>query len=270
MELRATNYDVRGRTAVITLSRTHRANAWNGRMHAEWRFLLDQAEADPGVRTIVVTGDGKYFSVGGDAQALDGHADRGGYDDGLTGNEARPGFGVSPHFDHPLAFQLGLSKPLLAAINGAAAGVALVLACFCDIRFATPEAKMTTAHGKLNLPAEYGLSWMLPRLIGLSAATELLMSSRIFTGEEAHRLGLVHRLAGADKVLDATVDYAEEMARWVSPRSLAETRRQIYLDQHRDVGTSITESLRLLNEMVAENDFAKGTQAIANRECPEF
>ncbi len=270
MELRATTYDVEHRSAVITLNRPHRANAWNGQMHTDWRWCLAQAEADPGVRSIIVTGHGRYFSVGGDGKALGHHAERGGYDDGLRGEIANPGYGVSPHFDHPLAFQLGLSKPLLAAINGPIAGVSLVLACFCDLRFSTPDAKMTTAHGKLNLPAEYGLSWMLPRLIGMSRATELLLSSRVFLGEEAHKLGLVHQLHPADDLLSATLAYAEDLTSNVSARSLAETRRQIYLDQHRSVGDSIVESLALLDEMVGEDDFAKGVQAMTNKRSPDF
>lgn len=270
MDLQATTYEIRGRTALITLNRPDRANAWNGRMHAEWRWCLAEAEADPAVRAVVVTGAGRYFSVGGDSNALAGHGERGGYSDGLRGDEANPGYGVHDAFDHPLAYQLGLTKPLIAAVNGAAAGVSLVLACFCDLRFATPEAKLTTAHGKINLPAEYGLSWMLPRLIGLSPAMELLLSSRVFTGEEAHRLGLVHRLHPADEIVDAAVAYAEELSRTVSARSLAETRRQVYVDQHRSVGESIVESLDLLDQMVGEDDFRRGVRALQRKESPDF
>jgi enoyl-CoA hydratase/carnithine racemase len=239
-------------------------------MHAEYRWCLEQAEGDDDVRVVVVTGRGSVFCVGGDSEALEGHAQRGGYDDGLRGGEARPGYGVRPEFDHPFAFHFGLGKPVVAAINGAAAGVGLVLACFADIRLARPGAKLTTAHGKLNLPAEYGLSWLLPRLIGLAPATELLLSSRVFLTDEAHRLGLVHRLHPPDELLAATVDYAEELASTVSRGSLATTRRQIYTDLHRDVGRAVQDSIELLSPMMAHEDYRRGLDALRRRQPPAF
>ena len=185
MELKATRYHLDDGIAVITLNRPHRMNAWTGRMHTEYRWNVMQAENDPAVRVIVVTGEGRGFCVGGDAEALQGHAERGSYDPGTTPELARPGYGVAPEFDAAFAFHFGLSKPVLAAVNGPAAGVGLALVCFADLRFAAAGARFTTAHGKLNLPAEFGLSWMLPRLVGLTRANDLLLTSRVFTAEEA-------------------------------------------------------------------------------------
>lgn len=270
MDLRAVSYERTGRTAVITLDRPHRGNAWTGRMHAEYRWCVQQAEADDDVRVVVVTGRGSTFCVGGDREALAGHVERGGYDDGLGDDVARPGYGVRPEFDHPFAFHFGLTKPVLAALNGPAAGVGLVLACFADIRFARPGAKLTTAHGKLGLPAEYGLSWLLPRLIGLAPATELLLSSRVFLTDEAARLGLVHRLVEADELLPATLAYAADLASTVARSSLAATRRQIYLDLHRDVGRAVEESTELLAAMVQDDDFRRGVAALRERRPPEY
>ena len=150
-------------------------------MHTEYRYCLDLAERDAAVRAIVVTGAGRGFCVGGDAAALQGHVEKGGYDPGTPLPLARPGFGTSAEFDASFAYHFGLSKPVIAAINGPAAGVGLALACFADLRFAAAGIKMTTAHGKLNLPAEYGLSWLLPRMIGLTRANELLADEpRVF------------------------------------------------------------------------------------------
>ena len=146
---------------------------------------------------IVVTGAGRGFCAGADSQALSGHVDRGGYDAGTPADLANPGYGVSPEFDHDFAFHFGLTKPVIAAVNGPAAGVGLVLACYCDLRFAAAGAKLTTAHGKLNLPAEYGLSWLLPRLIGLGRANDLLLSSRVVLAEEALEMGLVNAVVDA-------------------------------------------------------------------------
>lgn len=270
MELRAVSYERLDRTAVVTLDRPDRGNAWTGRMHAEYRWCLAQAEADADVRVIVVTGRGRAFCVGGDSAALEGHAERGGYDDGLRGSEAQPGYGVRPEFDQPLAFHFGLTKPVIAVLNGPAAGIGLALACFADIRLARPGAKLTTAHGKLNLPAEYGLSWLLPRMIGLPRATEVLLSSRVFLTDEAAEWGLVHRLHPPDVLWGEALRYAEELATTVAPGSLAATKSQIYADLHRDVGSSVAASIELLSPMMASEDYRRGVQALVDKRPPRF
>ena len=202
MEHKATRYAVDEQIATITLHRPERMNAWTGRMHAEYRYCLDVAEHDSAVRAIVVTGAGRGFCVGGDAAALQGHAEKGAYDPGTPVALAEPGYGTAPEFDASFAYHFGLSKPVIAAINGPAAGVGLALACFADLRFAAPGIKLTTAHGKLNLPAEYGLSWLLPRMIGLTRANELLLTSRVFHSEEALAWGLVNALFPVDELLE--------------------------------------------------------------------
>lgn len=271
MELKAITYAVDDRIATITLDRPHRMNAWTGRMHMEYRWALDQAEADPAVRVVVVTGAGRGFCAGADSSALGGHVEKGGYDPGVDETTlATPGFGVRPEFDHDYAFHFGLTKPVIAAINGPAAGVGLVLACFCDVRFAAAGAKLTTAHGRLNLPAEYGLSWLLPRIVGLGRANDLLLSSRIVLAEEAERMGLVNRVLPPDELMAATYAYARTLATTISPRSLAESKRQIYTDLHRDVGASVVESRALLDEMMREPDFAEGVAALQGKRPPSF
>ncbi|GIW14103.1 MAG: enoyl-CoA hydratase [Tepidiforma sp.] len=270
MELKVTRYGVRDAVATITLARPERLNAWTGRMHTEYRWCLQQAETDPAVRVIVVTGEGRAFCAGADARALEGHVEKGGYDPGTPPDIPRPGFGVRPEFDADFAYHFGLSKPTIAAINGPAAGVGLVLACFCDIRFAAAGAKLTTAHGRLGLPAEYGLSWLLPRLIGLAPAMELLLSSRIFLAEEAHRLGLVHEVYPSEQLLPAVYAYAERLARTIAPSSLRETRRQVYADLHRDVASSVVEAQRLLDELTTGPDFREGVAALLEKREPRF
>lgn len=270
MELKTIRYEVADRVATITLDRPHRLNAWTGRMHTEYRWALARAEADPGVRVVVVTGAGRGFCAGADAAALEGHVAKGGYDPGTGPDLARPGFGVRAEFDHDYAFHFGLSVPVIAAINGPAAGVGLVLACFCDLRFAAAGAKLTTAHGRLNLPAEYGLSWVLPRLVGTGRALDLLLSSRVVSAEEALELGLVNRVWPAEELLPRTYDYARDLAHRIAPRSLAETKRQVYADLHRDVGSSVEEAAALLGEMMTEPDFAEGVRAFTAKRPPSF
>ncbi len=270
MELKATQYAVAERIATITLSRPQRMNAWTGRMHTEYRHCLLRAETDSGVRAIVVTGAGRGFCVGGDAAALQGHAQRGGYDPGTPDVLARPGYGTAAEFDASFAYHFGLSKPIIAAINGPAAGVGLALACFCDLRFAASGIKMTTAHGKLNLPAEYGLSWLLPRMIGLTRANELLLTSRAFLAEEALSLGLLNGVYPVAELLNETYAFVRNLIGTVSPGSLRETRWQIYRDLHRDAASSVGDSERLIAAMMREPDYAEGVAAFLEKRVPRW
>lgn len=270
MELKATRYSVDDRVATITLNRPHRLNAWTGRMHTEYRWCIEQAEENSEVRAIVLTGEGRGFCAGADSKALEGHVEKGGYDSGIREPLANPGYGVRPEFDTNFAFHFGLSKPVIAAINGPAAGVGLVLACYADIRFAVPGAKLTTAHGRLGLPAEFGLSWLLPRLIGLSRAQELLISSRVFLTEEAHEMGLIHKLCSPDELLPAVRAYAGTLARTLAPSSVRVTRHQVYTDLHRDVGSAVAESETLLNQMTTSLDYKEGVRALLEKREPNF
>ena len=269
-ELTAVDFQVRGRTAVIALDRPHRNNAWTGRMDTQYRWCLDQADQDPSVRAIVVTGNGERFCVGGDSQALESHADNGGYDNGVTAAPATPGYGLEPAFDHPFACHYGLTKPVIAAVNGAAAGIGFALACFADLRFATPGAKLTTAHGKLGLPPEYGLSWVLPRLVGLGRGLDLLLSSRVIQAEEALEWGLVNQIRPAETLVDDAVGYAEQLASSVSAGALRASRHMTYVDLHRDVGASIVDSVQRLHEMMGGEEYREGVAALVEKRAPDF
>lgn len=270
MELKTVRYEISEQLATITLNRPHRMNAWTGRMHTEYRWVMNEADNDSSVRAIIVTGEGRGFCVGADSQALEGHVRKGGYDPGTPDPMAEPGFGVRPEFDTNFAWHFGLAKPVIAAINGPAAGVGLVLACYADIRFAVPGVKFTTAHGKLNLPAEFGLSWLLPRMIGLSHANDLLLTSRVFMSEEAAALGLVNRIVAPEELMAKTRAYALDMIRTVSPASLRQTRHQIYTDLHRDVGSAVSESERLVNEMMKQDDYREGVSAFLEKRDPRW
>ena len=254
--------------AVLRLNRPHRNNAWNGKMHMAYRQRLLDADQDDSVRAIVVTGEGRAFCVGGDSKALEGHVKKGGYDPGTTQEIANPGFGTSPNFDAPFAYQMGLSKPIIAALNGPAAGIGLALAAFADLRFATPGAKFTTAHGKLNLPAEYGLSWVLPRIMGLGRANDILLTSRVFYSDEAYQLGFVNSLFAKEDLLEQTLNYVRQMIAAVSPNSLRQTRWQTYEDQHLSAAESVRRSEELLNEMMKEPDYNEGVQAFVKKRVP--
>lgn len=272
MELKATRYEVEDGVAVVTLARPKRRNAWTGRMHTEYRWVLDQADRDPAVRVIVVTGDpeGQAFCAGADLQALEGHSEKGGYDPGTPQDIAEPGYGVDPAFDAAFAYHFGIGKPVIAVINGAAAGVGLVLAAFADLRFSAPGVKFAAAHGRFNFPAEFGLSWVLPRIVGLTHANDILLSSRVFTAEEAMGMGFLNRIVPADRLMAEALAYARDLAGSVAPGSARETKRQIYRDLHRDAANSVRAAEALLEQMAREPDYKEGVKAWMEKRPPTW
>ena len=263
---------VSGAVATVALDRPHRHNAWTGRMHAEYRSAMADLDADPSVRCVVVTGTGDAFCVGADSQALAGHAERGGYDPGLPPEPATPGYGVRPEWDHDFAWHFGLRVPVIARVNGACAGVGLVLACYCDLRVALAGAKLTTATPQLGLPAEYGLSWLLPRLIGATNAADLLLTGRIVTADQPVVAGLFNRVVATADELDAAVGlYADRFAGAVSPMAVTMAKRQLWGDLiDADVGASVERSRRLLDELMGSADYREGVAALREKRKPKF
>ncbi|MHB1987681.1 MAG: enoyl-CoA hydratase-related protein [Acidimicrobiales bacterium] len=271
MERRVVEYDMAERVATITLNRPERLNAWTGAMSHQYRAALLTAATDEQVRVIVVTGAGRGFCAGADSDALQMHADAGRYDPGLSKEAARPGYGVRPEFDADLAYHFGIDKPIIAALNGPAAGIGLALACYCDLRMAARGAKLTSAHGRLGLPAEFGLSWLLPRLIGFTRAADLLLSSRIFLAEEAAEMGLVNSVHAPDDLMAAVSLYATALANDVSPLSIATTKRQLYSDIiSGDPASSIETAIAKMSEMMGGEDYRKGVAALREKRSPRF
>jgi len=133
-----------------------------------------------------------------------------------------------------------------------------------------PGIKFTTAHGKLNLPAEYGLSWMLPRIVGLGRANDLLLTSRVFFSEEAERIGFINQLFPAEELLTASQNYARDLIATVAPESLRQTRWQVYQDLHGDVASSVDTSEQLLDAMMREDDYREGVKAFIEKRPPQW
>ena len=269
-ELTAVRWEIADRVATVWLHRPHRHNAWTGTMHAEYRQVMADLEHRDDVRAVVVTGTPPAFCVGGDSTALSGHGERGGYDSGLPAEPARPGGGN--RLDADMAWQLGYRLPILAAVNGACAGVGLSLALFCDLRFVSATAKLTTAAPKLGRPAEYGASWMLPRLIGITRANDLLLSGRVVTGEETADWGLWNGVeTDGAATLAAALDYARLLADTVGPNAVTMTKRQIADDLLRhDPAASVADSLRLLDEAMGTAEYREGVAALLEKRPPNF
>ena len=250
-------YEVRDRTALITLNRPERLNAWNPDIHQGYFDSLDRAAADPDVRVIVVTGAGRGFCAGADMDVLQGIGGGGGGDDREADTRTH-------------AHAIGIPKPIIAAVNGACAGLGFVHALACDLRFAAAGAKFTVAFSRRGLIAEHGCSWTLPRLVGQAVALDLMISGRVFLAEEAEQLGVVNKVFPADDLLDETLAYAKDLADNVSPTSMAVMKHQIYNHPMMGIGDAIAESNKLMRESLRRPDFKEGVASFLEKRPPDF
>ena len=242
--------------AVLTLYRPDRLNAWTGDLERAYFTLLEDCADREDVRAIVVTGAGRGFCAGADMDALQAIGDQ--------------GVEAADHDPRPQTYPLTVPKPVIAAINGPCAGIGLVQALMCDIRFAAHGAKFTTAFARRGLVAEHGISWILPRLIGPAKALDLLMSGRVFLAEEAEQLGVVNRSVPGDELLATTIEYARDLATNCSPASMATMKRQVYADFERSLADTLTEANRLMVDSLQADDFREGVASFLERRAPEF
>ena len=240
--------------ATVTLHRPDRMNAWTREMEAAYFATLDALERDPDTRAIVVTGAGRGFCAGLDMEDLAG---------ATQGKAARDNRQTMLH-------ALGIGKPIICAINGGCAGIGLVQALACDVRFAAAGAKITTAFARRGLVAEFGASWFLPRIIGHANALDLLLSGRTITAEEAAELGLVNRVVPADRLLDEARAYARDLAEHCSPVAMAAIKHQVYDDWLRTAAESEDEWRRLIAQQHRKHDFREGVAAYTERRLPRF
>ena len=249
----------RGAVRLLTLNRPERLNAWTGALEQAYFRLLDEAEADPDVRVIVVTGAGKGFCAGADMDMLQGIGDAGGV--GATD---------APRKHYPPYYATTLNKPVIAAINGACAGIGLVHAMMCDIRFAASGAKFTTAFARRGLIAEHGVSWVLPRLIGPAKAMDVLLSGRVFLAEEAKDLGMVNGVFAPEALLDETIGYARDLAANSSPSSMAVMKRQIWAALSQSISEATSEADTFMRQSLREADFKEGVASFVEKRPPAF
>lgn len=247
---------VDGGVMTVTLNRPDRGNAWNGAVTAGYFGFLEQAARSPEVRAIIVTGAGKAFCVGGDGEKLETAASQGGAASTAPSSYWLP---------------LRIGKPIIAAINGACFGIGLQQALCCDLRFASDEAKFSTAYARRGLVAEFGMGWLLPRLVGTGHAMDLLLSARLVRAAEAEHMGLVNRVVPADDLLTEVTAYARELAEKCSPWSLHTIKRELYRDlASSDFLASYERSDALLAEAMAQPDFKEGIASWREDRAPAF
>ena len=262
-------YQVDDGVCTVTLNRPDKLNAWRGEMERDVRAAMRAASDDPAVRVIVVTGAGRGFCAGADMNMLQTTVDGGG---------ARTSAGPPPPFDasarddfhRQYAFFPAVPKPIIAAINGPCAGLGLVLSLYADMRFASDTAVFATSFARRGLIAEHGISWLLPRLVGMAHATDLLFSARTIRSPEALAMGLVNRVIPQQDFQDEVMAYARMLATEVSPRSLAEMKREIWNAQFQTLGQAIDAANADMQSSFASADFKEGVAHFVEKRAPAF
>src|ERR1700722_13536957 len=278
MPTQETLYNVANRVATITLNRPDKLNAWTALMESEVRSHMENAEQDDEVRVIVLTGAGRGFCAGADMSLLSAAAERGldgrDLDDRLREQVLRDGAnrrkGAAPDFQKKYSYFPAIGKPVIAAINGPVVGLGLVITLYCDLRLASDASRFSTTFARRGLIAEYGMAWMLPRIIGIANALDLLFSARTIDAPEALRMGLVNRVFSQESFLEKAQEYAQELASTVSPRSLRIIKRQVYEAMFQPLSEAFDVSV---NEMMASfktEDFKEGVAHFVEKRPPAF
>jgi len=274
-----TLYSVAGRVATLTLHRPDKLNAWTAVMEQEVRSAMLEAGRDEHVRVIVLTGAGRGFCSGADISLLSTLAEKGENElrrvraaqDGAAQTQAAPSpNGARPDFQKKYSYFPALTKPIIAAINGPAVGLGLVIALYCDIRLASDAARFGTAFARRGLIAEYGMAWMLPRLVGHANALDLLFSARMIDAAEAFHMGLANRVLPQATFAEDVQKYAAEIASAVSPRSLRVMKRQVYDAMFQTLAESFELAEREMLESLRCEDFKEGVAHFVEKRAPAF
>jgi enoyl-CoA hydratase/carnithine racemase len=260
-------YEVADKIATITLNRPDRMNAWTPIMERDVRHAMESAAADDNVRVIILTGAGRAFCAGADMDALKG----------LDPNDVRraestPPFDMNrrPDWQTRYAYYPSIAKPIIGMLNGATAGIGLVHALYCDLRFAADNTVFTTAFARRGLIAEHGISWMLPRIVGHAQALDLLMSARRVSSDEALRIGLVNRLYPPDQLREQTYAYAHDLADFVSPSAIAVIKRQLYDVPFQTLAEATIDANREMGIALRGSDFREGVASFMEKRPPRF
>lgn len=266
MSYQQIRYEVRDRIATVTLNRPERMNAWSDVMSEEVYQAMHAACADDGVRVIVLTGAGRAFCAGADISGLSTNDPR-----QLLHKLARPyDFSRRPDFQSRTAYFPALPKPVIGMLNGATAGIGLIHALFCDLRFAAEDAVLTTSVSRIGLASEYGMAWILARVVGHANALDLLLSARKVKGEEARRLQLVNQIHAKDELVEATYAYARELADATSPRSLRVIKRQLWDIPFQSLQEAVSSDSQDMLESNICDDFIEGKRAFMEKRAPRF
>jgi enoyl-CoA hydratase/carnithine racemase len=272
-------YEVKDRIATVTLNRPDRLNAYTDQIATSLKHAFADAANDTNVRVIVLTGAGRGFCAGADMNLLQG-IQAGGGRAALPPADAE----LMPRFKSPygpnldedfgdmkrFAYFMRTKKPVIAAINGPAAGIGLIMTLYADMRFVSDKAVLTTSFAQRGLIAEHGISWLLPRLIGPAHALDILLSARKFSAQEAREMGLVNKVFAADTFMDNVMAYARLLAETVSPRSMAVMKAQVWKSYFQDFGEALEVADAEMPPSFKWPDFKEGVDHFLEKRSPKF
>ncbi len=257
---------------VLTLTRPKQYNAWTGQMNLEVKHAIEVAENDTEVVGIVITGEGKAFCAGADMadlMAISGQGEK--------AEQTGPKFDADPGDDSmpavyrkTFSYLASVQKPIIAAVNGAVAGMALPFILFADLRFFSKSGFVMSAFPQRGLVAEYGTSWILPRIVGVDKAFDILYTSRKIYGEEAHSLGLATKVFEDGDLVQESINYIQFLADNCAPSSLKQIKGQVYRDLFREPEEALDEATRLMLESFSGEDMKEGVAAFMQKRKPKF
>jgi enoyl-CoA hydratase/carnithine racemase len=265
-------FEVDDPVATITLNRPQALNAWTDRMGFEVRHAVSVAERDPRVVGIVITGAGRGFCAGADLSRLSAVSAGNRTVETAGDLAAEPGdesFGDDLRLG-TYTYLMSVPKPVIAAINGPVAGMAVPIVLACDLRFMAEDAILMTAFSQRGLVAEWGTSWLLPRLVGTAVALDLLFSSRKVSGRECEALRLVNAALPREDVLPHAQQYVRDLAATSSPNSMAIMKRQVYQQLHAGLLGAEREARDLMLESFGRADFREGVSSFLEKRPPAF
>ncbi|HJU27546.1 MAG TPA: enoyl-CoA hydratase-related protein [Candidatus Binataceae bacterium] len=269
MEFSDIAYDKSDRIATVTYNRPEKMNAWTPRMFEELRAALTDAQADPEVGAIIVTGAGRAFCAGADMSGLSRLA-QGTERIGGAGRAAPGTDNLNPNYRGRFSWMLSIEKPIIAAINGPAVGMGFANSLYCDIRIASERARMGLIFVRRGLAIEFGSSWMLPRIVGIANAIDLAVTGRLVDAQEALRMGLVSKVVAPDELMTTARALASEIATQCSPLGVAHAKRHVYNHLFTDLAAALKDEDESVETMSRSEDFKEGINAFLEKRAPRF
>lgn len=257
-----------GAVATVTLNRPEKLNVWDAQMEVGLRQIMSQLSEDDAVRVIVLTGSGRAFCAGVDVEAMKDLVE-GRRDISQPPPEVREAMGDGD-FEQRYSYLLAVPKPVICALNGPAAGVGLVLALYCDIRYASTGARLASPFARRGLVLEHGIAWTLTRLIGLSRALEWMLSARTLEPQEAGAMGLVAAVIDGEGFQEAVAERAAAIARECSPRSLRIIKRQLLEAASGSLAQACKIAAEEVSVAIKTEDFREGVQHFLEKRSPRF
>jgi enoyl-CoA hydratase/carnithine racemase len=254
-------YEVKDAVATLTLNRPERLNALGDTLREDFHDAVLRASADPEVRVMIVTGAGKGFCSGGDVKAMN---------EAKEARAERPVLDkVAPLRDRVLLAMRDAPQPIIAAVNGAAAGAGMNLALGCDIRLASTAARFGETFVKRGLHPDWGGTYFLPRLVGMAKAAELIFTGEMIDAAEALRLGLVSAVYPPEELLPAAHDLARRIAAG-PPITIRLAKRALYHGEGTDLRGGLEFETFAQNICFETEDAREGIRAFVEKRPPQF